>query len=111
MSTSSSNSNNTPKSPLTSQVGGRHYLGMPIQPFEYSHRNRLGPCEHTAIKYLTRHGSKGKAQDVVKAIHTCIVLLGLEYPEDVADSYKQIMKMIGVNDNNHLNDENDRSAT
>jgi len=57
-----------------SQVGGEHYMNLAIQPMEYSVANNLGPCEHTAIKYLTRWREKGGYVDLEKAKH-CIDLL------------------------------------
>lgn len=72
-------------SALDEQVGGSHYKGMKIQHAEFCQANRLGWCESSAIKYLCRHGSKNKAQDVKKAIHYCQILLQLEYP-DAAES-------------------------
>ena len=58
------------------QVGGQHYLGMAIQPMQFSMANGLDACTHTAIKYLVRKkGDKAKrAEDLRKAIH-CIRLL------------------------------------
>ncbi len=66
-------------SPLDVQVGGGHYKKFAIQPVEFCQRNRLGFCESSAIKYICRHGDKGKRQDVEKAIHFLELLLELEY--------------------------------
>ncbi len=60
--------------PLSHQEGGNHYTKLPIQPMEYSMRNRLDACQHTAIKYITRFRDKGGIEDLRKAIH-CIELL------------------------------------
>jgi len=62
--------------PLTTQIGGSHYIAMKIQPMEFSMLNNLDPCTHTAIKYLVRKkGEKSqRAEDLRKAIH-CIELL------------------------------------
>lgn len=73
------------------QVGGRHYVGMAIQPMQFSMANGLDACTHTAIKYLVRKkGDKAKrAEDLRKAIH-CIQLLaqheGIELGEVVQPS-------------------------
>ncbi|MNK29168.1 hypothetical protein D3C87_475580 [compost metagenome] len=67
-----------PISALAKQVGGDHYKGMPIQPFEYSMANGLDPCQHTAIKYVTRFRQKGGIQDLRKAIHTIELLIEFE---------------------------------
>jgi hypothetical protein len=61
------------------QHGGDHYKKMRIQPVEYIHQNGLGFLEGNAIKYLSRHRDKGKADDIRKAIHYCELILELEY--------------------------------
>lgn len=66
------------------QVGGDHYRSMPIQPAEFIHRNGIGYLEGNIIKYVVRHRTKGKAQDIQKAIHYCRLLLELEYGEQCA---------------------------
>lgn len=66
---------------LSTQVGGTHYKDLAIQPVEFCQRNHLGFCESAAIKYLVRHGSKGGAEDIKKAIHFLNLLLEIEYPE------------------------------
>jgi hypothetical protein len=68
---------------LDSQVGGKHYKGLAIQPAEYCQRNRLPYCESSVIRYVTRHREKNKAEDIKKAIHCLQLLLELEYPENV----------------------------
>jgi len=54
---------------LAQQVGGSHYTGMAIQPIEFSMRNELNACQHTAIKYIVRRKGN-RLQDIDKAIHT-----------------------------------------
>lgn len=61
-------------SALDKQVDGNHYKGLAIQPVEYSMKNKLDPCQHTAIKYITRFREKGGLNDLDKAIH-CIEML------------------------------------
>lgn len=63
------------------QVGGNHYKEMKIQPIEYIHANNLGYMEGNVVKYISRHGSKGGAEDVRKVIHYCQLLLQLKYGE------------------------------
>lgn len=65
---------------LESQVGGDHYASMKIQPIEFAHANRLGPCETLALRYICRHRNKNGRQDIEKAIHVLELLLELEYP-------------------------------
>lgn len=72
---------------LNKQVGGGHYKGLVIQPVEYCHRNNLGFCESSVVKYVSRHKEKNGAQDIRKAIHFLELLLELEYP-DTADPVK-----------------------
>lgn len=71
--------------PADIQVAGSHYKGMSIQPSEYIHRNGIGWLEGNAIKYLSRHGKKGGAEDVRKAIHYAMLLLEWEYGERFND--------------------------
>lgn len=65
------------KTALETQVGGDHYKRMAIQPMDYSMKNGLDPCQHTAIKYITRFREKGGIEDLEKAKH-CIDML-IEY--------------------------------
>lgn len=59
------------KSPAAKQIGGDHYLSMPIQPLEFSMANQLDACQHSIIKYITRRkGDKAKRlEDIDKAMH------------------------------------------
>lgn len=61
------------------QVGGSHYTKLAIQPMEYSFKNKLDPCQHTAIKYITRFRDKGGREDLEKAIDCLNMLIELEY--------------------------------
>lgn len=65
--------------PLDRQVGGTHYVALPIQPMLYSMANKLDACQHTIIKYVTRFRAKGGIEDLRKAMH-CIELL-IDYEE------------------------------
>lgn len=67
---------------INEQVGGDHYKHMPIQPMEYSMKNNLNACQHTAIKYVTRYKVKGGKQDLLKAIHCIEMLIEMEYGND-----------------------------
>ncbi len=64
---------------LETQHGGNHYKGLAIEPAEVCQKNGLKFCEGNAIKYLSRHAAKGKAEDVKKAIHYCQMVLEMEY--------------------------------
>ena len=71
----------TDSSALNVQVGGEHYKQMKIQPVEYIHANNLSFLEGNVVKYITRHKTKNKAQDIRKIIHYCTLILQLEYNE------------------------------
>ena len=70
------------ESALDRQVDGSHYMNLKIQPIEYCHHNKLGPCETLAIKYITRHGCKNGKRDVLKAIHSLELLIEMEYGDE-----------------------------
>ena len=69
---------------LEDQVGGKHYRNMKIQPAEFINENRLLFAEGNAIKYICRHSSKGKAQDIQKAIHYLEMILERDYDADTS---------------------------
>ena len=66
-------------SALDVQIDGNHYKSLPIQPMVYSFKNKLDPCQHTVIKYVTRFREKGGKKDLEKAIHCIEMLMELEY--------------------------------
>ena len=66
---------------LDNQVGGIHYRNMKIQPAEFINENKLLFAEGNAIKYICRHQSKGKRQDIEKAIHYLEMILERDYAE------------------------------
>jgi len=72
---------NVENTALNIQVGGGHYKQMKIQPVEYIHANNLSFLEGNVVKYITRHKTKNKAQDIRKIIHYCTLILQLEYNE------------------------------
>ena len=76
-----STAQDTSSSALNIQVGGEHYKQMKIQPVEYIHANNLSFLEGNVVKYITRHKTKNKAQDIRKIIHYCTLILQLEYNE------------------------------
>ena len=55
--------------PLVAQEGGGHYKNRGIQPIEYSEANNLGACQHSVVKYITRHQDKNGIEDLSKIIH------------------------------------------
>lgn len=66
-------------SALDKQVGGDHYKNQGIQPVEYIHANKLNFFEGNAVKYITRHRTKGGKADLEKAIHYIELIMELEY--------------------------------
>ena len=64
---------------LGRQVDGDHYKSMKIQPAEFINENKLLFAEGNAIKYICRHQSKGKRQDIEKAIHYLEMILERDY--------------------------------
>jgi hypothetical protein len=60
---------------LEDQVGGKHYRSMKIQPAEFINENKL----LFAIKYICRHQSKGKEEDIKKAMHYLEMILERDY--------------------------------
>ena len=65
-------------SALDVQVAGDHYKKMAIQPVEFIHKNGIGFCEGSAIKYLTRWREKGGIEDLKKARHFIDLLIEME---------------------------------
>ena len=64
---------------LDKQIGGKHYRNMKIQTAEFINENKLLFAEGNAIKYICRHQSKGKADDIKKAIHYLEMILERDY--------------------------------
>lgn len=74
------------KSALDKQVGGSHYKEQGIQPVEYIHANKLNFFEGNAVKYITRHRTKGGVADLEKAIHYIELIIELEYGKNTNTS-------------------------
>jgi hypothetical protein len=69
------------KDAVSRQVGGGHYKDMPIQPGVFCQTNRIPFWESSVIKRMCRHRSKGRAEDLRKAIHEIELILEMEYPD------------------------------
>lgn len=52
-----------------SQVGGTHYKGKAIQPWDYIVANNLGYLEGNVVKYISRWREKGGIDDLRKVLH------------------------------------------
>mgnify|MGYP003591217060 CR=1 FL=1 len=63
------------------QIDGNHYSKLAIQPMQYSMANKLDPCQHTIIKYVTRFRDKNGRVDLEKAKHVIDMLIAIEYGE------------------------------
>ena len=61
------------------QIGGSHYKDMAIQPADFINKNKLLFAEGNAIKYICRHQSKGKLQDIKKAMHYLEMFIERDY--------------------------------
>lgn len=64
------------------QIGGDHYKGMAIQPFDYITANGIGFAEGSVIKYVSRWRRKGGVQDLKKARHFLDLLIESEQRGD-----------------------------
>lgn len=64
-----------------SQVGGNHYKGMAIQPFEYAMKNNLNAGQFGVLKYISRYKNKNGIEDLRKAKHFLELLAEEEYNE------------------------------
>ena len=58
-----------PKGVVGTWYNNEFYRSMKIQPAEFINENKLLFAEGNAIKYICRHQSKGKAEDIEKAMH------------------------------------------
>ena len=60
------------------QVGGSHYKGKTIQPWDYIAANELGYFEGNIVKYISRWQDKGGVDDLKKARHYLDKLIELK---------------------------------
>ena len=51
------------------QIGGRHYIDKPFQPWDYIVGNKMGYLEGCIIKYVSRYRDKNGVEDLIKAAH------------------------------------------
>ena len=72
--------------PYDTQVGGDHYSKMKIQPSEFINKNEMLFAEGNAIKYICRHSSKGKKQDLEKAKHYIDMIIERDYGDETEKS-------------------------
>ena len=67
--------------PYDKQIGGSHYQKFKIQPSKFVIENELLYPEGCVIKYILRHRSKGKREDLEKAIHFIEMIIERDYSE------------------------------
>jgi hypothetical protein len=60
---------------LETQIGGKHYKSLGIEPVEYILANQIGFCEGNIIKYVSRYGNKNGIEDLYKAKHYLEILI------------------------------------
>lgn len=83
--------------PLVAQEGGGHYKNRGIQPIEYSEANNLGACQHSVVKYITRHQDKNGIEDLSKIIHFTFLEAFFKYGEQGSTELKEkVLKLLGV---------------
>ncbi len=51
------------------QIGGRHYIDKPFQPWDFIVGNKMGFLEGNIIKYVSRYKEKNGLEDLIKASH------------------------------------------
>ena len=61
-----------------SQVGGRHYRELSVQPWDVIQDWQLGFFDGNALKYLARWRKKGGVDDLKKARHYIEKLIEVE---------------------------------
>ena len=82
--------------PLIAQEGGGHYKNRGIQPIEYSEANNLGACQHSVVKYITRHQDKNGIEDLSKIIHFTFLEAYFKYGEQGSTELKgKVLKLLG----------------
>lgn len=85
-----------PYNPLVAQEGGGHYKNRGIQPIEYSEANNLGACQHSVVKYITRHQDKNGIEDLSKIIHFTFLEAYFKYGEQGSTELKEkVLKLLG----------------
>ena len=65
------------------QVGGGHYKGKAIQPWDYIVANNLGYLEGNIIKYVSRWKDKGGIDDLRKVKHYAEKLIEVATKEEM----------------------------
>jgi hypothetical protein len=77
------------------QVGGAHYKGRAVQPWDFIVANELGYLAGNVVKYVTRYKDKNGVQDLEKAAHYLQKLIEVEKakaPRNHAQDYREIVQ-------------------
>jgi hypothetical protein len=64
------------------QIGGSHYKGKAIQPWDYIVANNLGYLEGNVVKYISRWKEKGGIDDLRKVVHYAEKLIEVATKEE-----------------------------
>ncbi len=71
------------KKALDYQEGGKHYLGLAIQPVVYCYKNKLNPIDANIVKYATRtKPGETTKQRYDKIIHYAKIGIALDDSSD-----------------------------
>ena len=65
------------------QIGGSHYKGKAIQPWDYIVANNLGYLEGNVVKYISRWKEKGGIDDLRKVVHYAEKLIEVATKEEM----------------------------
>lgn len=72
-----------------SQIGGNHYKGQAVQPWDFIVSNGLGYLEGNVVKYVSRWRKKGGVEDLRKAQHYLAKLIEVaesERPQGIGNA-------------------------
>lgn len=83
------------------QMGGEHYQGMQIQPWDFTEANNIDGIVSAAIWYLARYHLKNGVPDLTKAIHHIakridIITDSVTLPRTVADELQKLSDLFGT---------------
>lgn len=70
------------------QVGGNHYKGLPLEPWDLTTLNALNPHQHEICAYVQRYPEKGGVEDLKKARHWLDKLIEVETLFEQTEGYK-----------------------
>jgi hypothetical protein len=68
--------------PKETQIGGKHYKDMKIQPIDFIVQNDLDWFQGNIVKYACRFKTKDGKKDLEKAIHYAQLAIAHYYPDE-----------------------------